>query len=228
MITMFLDVFDAIYIINLRRRSDRRSEMLHQLRRLGLHADERVQFFAAAEPSDAGCFSLPGAHGCYLSHLQIYEKEAGAGRSVLVLEDDCDFRPNALSYRLPEQWDVFYGGFTAEDPADLEGSNIIGSHCMGYSPRGVQLAADYLRRLLDPRFPPDAKAAAEPTFDPKIRPPLDGALVWFRRAHPELLTIFADISSQRPSRSDIGAQGWLDRHVPRTASLLRRARRWAR
>lgn len=199
--------------------------MLQQLERVGLAGDARVSFFDAAEPDDRGCFSLPGAHGCYLSHLAIYELEAGKGRSVLVLEDDCDFRPEALTYDLPDEWDVFYGGFTAEDPLDLQNSNIIGSHCMGYSPRAVTRAAGYLRRLMDPSFPPDAKAAADPGFDPAIRPPLDGAIVWFRRAHPELKTVFADISEQRSSRSDIGAQGWLDRSAPELASMLRKIKR---
>jgi glycosyl transferase family 25 len=225
---MFFDSFQAIYVINLRRRSDRRAEMTEQFRRIGLSGDPRIKFVDAAEPSDRGSFSLPGAHGCYLSHLQIYEQEAKSGRSVLVLEDDCDFRAGASEYALPTEWDIFYGGFTAADPSDLQNSNIIGSHCMGYSPRAVELAAVYLRSLLDPQFPPDARAAAEPTFDPQIRPPLDGALVWFRRAHPELRTVFADISRQRPSRSDIGPQGWLDRHAPQAASLLRKAKQWLR
>lgn len=222
---MFFDAFDAIYIINLRRRSDRRAEMLKQLQIVGLGDDPRIRFFDAAEPRDRGCFSLAGAHGCYLSHLQIYEAEAGSGRSVLVLEDDCDFRRSALNYELPAEWDVFYGGYTAANPDDLQNSDIIGSHFMGYSPRAVQLAASYLRDLLDPSFPPDPKAAADPGFDPKIRPPLDGAIVWFRRAHPELKTVFADISEQRPSRSDIGAPGWLDRKLPNLASMLRKAKR---
>lgn len=225
---MFLDRFDAIYVINLPRRLDRRAEMERQFKRLGLEDDRRIEFFDAAEPTDSGLFSVPGAHGCYLSHLRIFERETHKERPVLVLEDDCDFRRIATSYDLPTQWDVFYGGYHAEDPTDLQNSNIIGSHCMGYSPKAIRLAAAYLRNLLDPAFPADEKAAADPAFRPEIRPPLDGALVWFRRAHPELTTVFADISEQRASRSDIGEQGWLDRNIPSFASLLRKAKRSVR
>lgn len=211
---MFTDNFDAIYIINLRSRSDRRSEMLEELGRIGLKGDPRIRFFDAIETKERGCFSQPGAHGCYLSHLSILERESGSGRHILVLEDDCDFRRDASRYRLSGRWDIFYGGYTADDPADPLNSNIIGAHCMGYSPRAVSCAASYLRRLLEHDFPPDPRASQDGRFDPAIKPPLDGAIVWLRRAHPELKTVFAQIAVQRASRSDIAGGNWLDRLVP--------------
>lgn len=204
--------FDEIRIVNLPHRTDRRREMHAQLRKAGLDGDPRVAFFAAARPADRGPFSSIGAHGCFLSHLQILE--AARGRSVLILEDDCDFSADARHYRLPANTDIFYGGFLqATQPDDLLRSDIVGSHCMGFSARASALAADYLRSFFAPGFRPDAKAALDPGYDPDIRPPVDGAYVWFRRAHPELNSVFAQppIAFQRPSRTDIGELKFYDR-----------------
>jgi len=219
---MFTDNFDAIYIINLRSRSDRRSEMLEELGRIGLRGDPRIRFFDAIEASDAGSFSHPAAHGCYLSHLSILEGESGSGCHILILEDDCDFRRNAVRYRLPDRWDVFYGGYAADDPADPLNSNIIGAHCMGYSPGAVNVAASYLRRLLERDFPPDPRASQDRGFNPAIKPPFDGAIVWLRRAHPELKTVFAQITVQRASRSDIAGGNRLDRWAPPLIGVARK------
>lgn len=100
---------------------------------------------------------------------------------------------------------------------------------MGFSPRAAKAATTYLEAFLEPDFLPDARAAAQPGFDPSFRPPIDGALVWFRRAHPEFKTVFATLGVQRASRTDIGDQKWFDR-VPvlrAGAELARKGlRRW--
>jgi hypothetical protein len=93
---------------------------------------------------------------------------------------------------------------------------------MGFSASAAKLAKDYLLKLLDPAFPADPVAQGEPGFDPMIRPPIDGALVWFRRAHPELKTAFALLADQRRSKSDV-SPGALDR-VP----VVREAARFTR
>jgi glycosyl transferase family 25 len=228
---MFFDAFDSIRILNLPHRADRRREMLKELRRYGLADDPRVSFFRASSADHPGGFSSKSVHGCFASHLALLETAAEAGERVLVLEDDCDFTPAARTYDLPPQWDIFYGGYLADDPGDLENSNIIGAHCMGYSPRAARRLAAYLRRLLDdPNFAPDAKAAADPNFDPAIKPPFDGAIVWFRRANPDLKSVFAQIAVQRSSRSDIAGGSFLDRTVPSAAAVARKfknsLRRW--
>jgi len=75
---------------------------------------------------------------------------------------------------------------------------------MGFSVEAASKAAAYLGAFYsDPAFEPDPKAASEPDFDSHLRPPIDGALVWFRRAHRELRTRFAKIAFQRSSRSDV-------------------------
>jgi glycosyl transferase, family 25 len=199
------DTFEKIRIISLPYRHDRRREMRAQLRKVGLADDPRVSFFDAVRPDGPGPFGSIGANGCFLSHLRILE-DAG-GRSVLILEDDCDFSDDARDFQLPADTDVFYGGFNAATrPDDLLHSDIVGSHCMGFSGRAGTLAAEYLRSFFADDFRPDDKAAREPGYDPEIRPPVDGAYIWFRRAHPELKTVFAQppIAFQRPSRTDIG------------------------
>jgi glycosyl transferase family 25 len=224
----FFEAFDAIRILNLPHRADRRREMMQQLTRFGLADDPRVSFFEASVGTDAGPFLTRNVHGCFLSHLALLETAAKENERVLVLEDDCDFSPAAREYELPGEWDIFYGGYDAADPTDLENSNIIGAHCMGYSPQAAKRLAAYLRTLIeDPGFPADAKAASEPDFDPAVRPPFDGAIVWFRRANPDLKTIFAQIAVQRSSRSDITA-GALDRSFPALASIARMAKNAAK
>ena len=222
------DAFESIRILNLPHRTDRRREMLGELAKVGLADDPRVSFFAGSTVTEAGPFASAGEHGCYLSHLALLKDAGKDGKSVLVLEDDCDFLPQAAQYELPSDWDIFYGGYTAEDPGSLETSNIIGAHCMGYSSRAVSAFATYLEGLLQPGFEPDPVAVARGNFRPGLNPPFDGAIVWFRRAHPEMKTVFAQIAVQRSSRSDIATGNLLDRTVPAAASAARKAKNWLR
>lgn len=222
------DAFDSIRILNLPERSDRRREMLAELAKFGLSDDERVSFFPGSRRTDPGPFASAGEHGCYLSHLALLKAASAEDETVLVLEDDCDFLPEAADYVVAEEWDIFYGGYTAEEPDNLETSNMIGAHCMGYSPRAVKAFASYLEGLLQPGFEPDALAVARGNYEPGVNPPFDGAIVWFRRAHPEMKTVFAQIAVQRSSRSDIASGNLLDRTLPAAASAARKAKNWLR
>ena len=225
---MLFDHFDRIRIVNLPHRTDRRAEMNAQLAKVGLLGDPRVKFFAALSFRDPGPFLRRGSHGAFKSHLTLLNEAASANQSILILQDDCDFLlPDALVYRLPEEWDVFYGGYAASDPSNPRDSDIIGAHFMGFSARAAKAAATYLTAYLESDFPPDPRAAAESGFAPAIIPPIDGALVWFRRAHPEIRTAFAMLSVQRSSRSDIAEQSWFDR-TPGIRELAGMARKIVR
>jgi glycosyl transferase family 25 len=175
-----------------------------------------------------GPFASAGEHGCYLSHLALLREASAAGQAVLVLEDDCDFLPEAADYVLPDSWDIFYGGYTAENPDDLQTSNMIGAHCMGYSPRAAKALASYLEGLLEPGFEPDPLAVERGNYTQGVNPPFDGAIVWFRRANPEMKSVFAQIAVQRSSRSDIAGGNLLDRTVPAAAAAARKAKNWLR
>ncbi|MGX7953620.1 hypothetical protein ACWPM1_13790 [Tsuneonella sp. HG249] len=222
---MLFNNFDRIRIINLPHRKDRQSEMNRQLARVGLLGDPRVEFFPAFSPSAPGLFTSNGAHGCFESHRTAIEQAADDGQSVLVFEDDCNFRvPELLAYEMPE-CEIFYGGYIASDPDDLVGSDIIGSHFMGFSARAAKMSAEYLRSYLSPDFRPVLATRAPENLVP--RPGIDGAHVWFRRTYPDLATVFADLSYQRPSRTDIGDQRWFDR-VPVIRDAAAFARRFKR
>lgn len=222
------DAFDRIRIINLEHRSDRRREMVQQLSRVGMLDDPRVSFFKALTGDPTSLFSEPGHHGCYRSYVALLNEAADAGESLLILEDDCDFLvPDIFNYRLPTKWDILYGGYHASNPQNLYESDIIGSHFMGFSASGAATAKSYFSRYLSDDFVVDSRASAQSDYNPTIRPPIDGALVWFRRAHPELITVFAMLGFQRPSRTDIGANAFYDR-IPGlrfVAGLARRIQR---
>ena len=221
------DAFERIRIVNLAHRTDRRAEMDEQLRRVGLQDDPRVAFFEAVQGQTEGLFYSKGAYGVFLSQRTILDEAAVAGQSVLILEDDCDFLPGAADFELNAGVDVFYGGYHASDPQNLHNSPIIGAHFMGFSARAAKAASAYLADYLNEDFPPDPESAREPDYNPNKRPGVDGAYVWFRRAHPDLKTQFAQIGVQRPSRTDIGRTAWFDR-VPVVRNLAGAARRLRR
>jgi glycosyl transferase family 25 len=199
---MFLSQYDRIVVISLPSRKDRRQQMSRQ--------SFPFEFFNAIRPETSGPFSSIGAYGCFLSHLEVLSH----GGSVLILEDDCVFTDQR--YCVPEGTDIFYGSH------DHDSNVMIGAHCMGFSARAAKLAAAYLSGLLDGSVPADPQASAEPDYNPNILPPVDGAYVWFRRAHPELVTVFKRVANQRSSRSDI-TPGRLDR-IPVLNSVVNMAR----
>ena len=188
--------FQRIRIINLPSRPDRRAEMAAELRRIGLEGDPRVQFVDGVIVSDMKPFRRPGEKGVFLAQLGIISDAAAAGESVLILEDDVDFTPALESWRPSPECDIAYGGYEAADPANLQSSDIIGAHCIGFSARAVQALAPFLSDLLEHDAPP----------------PIDGAYVWFRRQREGFRAEFAEpvVAVQRPSRSDISSSS-LDR-----------------
>jgi hypothetical protein len=205
-----LDLFDRIYVINLPERSDRRREMLCELERIGLGDDPRLSFFTAIRPAQPGTFTSVGARGVYESQKAILAEAASTQTSVLILEDDCSFAPEAATYRTGAEWDIFYGGYDASDPSHLHRSDIVGAHMMGFSRTGAQLVSTYLEQL---------------TCD-GIHPPIDAAYVWYRRAYPNTKTHFAvpPLAHQRSSRSDISPR--LHDRLPfvrDVASIIRRS-----
>ena len=204
--------FDQISIINLRSRADRRREMMGELDRLGLKNDPRVEFFEAIAPTDRGKWHTIGEHGCFLSHLAVLKSAAAEGKSLLLLEDDCDFTAAALTSDWGAGSDIFYGGYSAADYSQLQTSDLQGAHCVGFSHAGLAPLVAYLEQ----------QAAGEAPA------PVDGAYVDFRRANPQVRTAFAQpqVAIQRQSSSDI-SPGRFDRNaVTRFAvSLVRKLNR---
>ena len=114
-----LDYFERIEIIDLVDRTDRRQEMLAQLKRIDLSLlPGRVEFFPAQRPATRGDWPSVGARGCFLSHYEVLRRARDEGlRNIVVLEDDCDFAPEfaqqqrRLTQALSKTaWDILYLG----------------------------------------------------------------------------------------------------------------------
>src|SRR6516164_1613527 len=80
--------FEAIFVINLEHRTDRRAEMQKQLSVIGWDAE----FFPAIRPESAANFISIGARGCFLSHLAVLKRARNADANrLIILEDDVNF-----------------------------------------------------------------------------------------------------------------------------------------
>ena len=219
--------FDLIRVVNLVERADRRREMDTQFNAIGLRNDPRIAYFPAIRAEGPGMFRRVGSHGNFLARIALFREAAERNASILILEDDCNFLvPEIYEASLSGNWDIFYGGFEMVGDAEPKDSDLIGSHFMAFSAKAAKIGADYLTRYLEADFEPDAIAAADPGYDPTIRPPIDGAMVWMRRAYPDLVTVFDRVSVQRASRSDVSGGKAIDCiPVVRTfVSLARRVR----
>jgi glycosyl transferase, family 25 len=215
---MLFEAFDRIFVINLESRKDRRIEMEEQLSHVGLARDARVRFFSAIKTDDSGPFLRQGSHGAFLSHLAILRSQIGRQETVLILQDDCNFLPGAENTVIDKEWDLFYGGYHQLDLGDLHASGIQGAHCMAFRPHIIPPLVEFLEAVYDGSHDQLKEQANKGSV--AIAPPIDGAIVWFRRAHPEIRTVFQKISYQRSSRTDIGDISLIDR-VPFLARILR-------
>ncbi len=226
------DYFDRIYIINLPERTDRRAEMLQELKRAGLELEPgRIEFFAACKPAEAAGFSSRGVHGCFRSHLEIlHQCRKGGARNVLILEDDATLEPR---FREDEEvvveqmqaagWGFAYLGHVLGEPA----TGGLRPETGGLRP---PLAGQTVLRPFTGPIPlTHAYAVNGSIFDRLInfletirkRPPghpeggpmpMDGALNTFREQNPDVLTLVTSpsLSFQRSSRSDLTPR-WFDR-----------------
>jgi hypothetical protein len=228
----FFDLFERVYVINLREREDRRREVEAQLRRFGLGLGRgKVELFEAVKPADPGGFPSIGARGCFESHLGVLRRARESGRGpVLILEDDVD-ATDALSRSTSELvgglrtqgWSLFYGGYGRMDPCPPPPSEasllpvpastgIVLAHSLGVSAAAAADLVPYLERI-SARAPGDARGG--PMH-------VDGAYSWFRREHPDHRTLISreQLFVQRSSRSDITAEAWKER-IPGMPALRR-------
>jgi glycosyl transferase family 25 len=231
-----LRVTGPLRIVNLPHRSDRRADLAAQLRRVGLSFDHpMVSIFPAIRPSHDGGFPSIGARGCFLSHLEILKQALAEGwDGVCICEDDLDFSSD-IDARLPEitsllstsSWSIFYGGY-GDTPMGSEiapglcridpGQALTCTHLYAVRRSAIVELVPYLEAMLRR---PDGHADGGLMH-------YDGALSWFRNAHPQHITLAAcpAIGVQRPSRTDIHALRWFDRLpvLRALATIARRAR----
>jgi len=206
------DFFNKIYVINLERRLDRRTEILEELENFGIFAE-------LFEAIDGNKFDWSGYEYIYakgtghdLKNGGISKSIAGLAKthqlilqdaikngyeSILILEDDAEF-VDTLHYsftqalaELPEDWDLFYLGSQnfIELPKPYStllgrSSNTLGLHAIGINKKAYQALLD----SIDFKFPVDVnymkKANSMNSFVALEQ------LVWQRPSYSDLLNFY--------------------------------------
>jgi len=163
-----------IWVINLRRSTDRRAHITTQLDGLGL----RYEFVEAVDGRDLSPEELaeryrrresfavlgrelaPGEVGCSLSHLKLYRKLLDEGlEEVVVLEDDAVVSPAFLDVvhhrdALPDDWEVVLL-YRSRGPASCWGARPLGRQhrcvrlaCNAYGSLAYLLRPSGARKLI--------------------------------------------------------------------------------
>ena len=202
----------AIFVINLQHRADRRMEMQKQLALVGW----RAEFFSAVRPEDAGGFPSIGARGCFMSHLGVLKQAQRAGvRQLVILEDDLDFVPgfaqqwqSAMSALEAKTWSIFYPGHVFDTLQRglsrlAPDRGVRCTHFMVINGEAIQAVVAGLETIL-------SRPPGHPMGGPMH---VDGAYSVIRSQNYSLETYayFPALGRQRPSRTDVGNLKWFDR-----------------
>lgn len=215
---LLTDIFSAVYIVNLPERTDRRSEMEVELKKVNLsYENERVTVFPAIKPADQGKFPSIGARGCFLSHLEILKKaQKDQAGSVLMMEDDLAISSKLQSFlsviknKLEhEDWSLLYLGHVV--PVESGGSlklvaydqPLLTTHFYAVNGKIIGRLIEFLETVKE-------RPAGHPLGGPMH---YDGALNTFRQQNPDIITLLAvpNLGTQRSSRSDVASVKWFDK-----------------
>jgi glycosyl transferase family 25 len=221
----------AVFVINLKDRTDRRTAMQRQLSEIGWRAD----FFSAIRPPRAAGFPSIGARGCFLSHLAVLKTtQEMAAQQLVILEDDINFVPefverwkSSISALETKEWSIFYPGHVLGGlPTGLSrispSTGIQCTHFMVINGNAISTVIAGLERIL-------SRTVGHPLGGPMH---VDGAYSTIRSQDHSLVTYaeFPVLGHQRPSRSDVGNLKWFDRVGTLTpiVSLARRFKAMSR
>ena len=220
--------FDAIRIVSLPQRADRRADIIKELEAFQLVPGlGHVQFFDANRPDSADGFPSIGARGCYLSHLEVLRQASADNvHRLLVLEDDAMFLPALanstcmLADLLNDDWDLLYPGhFLVPEPGALRwmytAQSILCTQAYAVNQRIISTLIHELEVYL-------RRAPGDPSGGPMH---LDAAYNTFRTQHPEIITLRASQSLivQRSSESNVSGPSRAQSVLP--AGLLRLGRK---
>lgn len=225
-----IDFFDRAYVVNLPERTDRKAEMLQELKQANIScALDKVEIFPAIRPADAGEFPSVGAHGCFLSHVSILKQaQQKQLQRILVMEDDLAISSQLKSHQaaLVDQlqqtdWGFVYFGHVEEvepaDPPTLKPCTtpLMTTHFYGINGKILDRLLTFLEVLQN-------RPAGHPDGGPMH---LDGAYTTFRQQNPDIVTLIAhpNLGWQRSSRSDIYPNKFYDR-LPGLKQLVGGAR----
>lgn len=233
-----LDQFARVYIVNLPERADRRREIEAELDRIGLRVDgEKIRYWKATRPDDAGLFPSLGARGCFMSHLGILEDAIKDGvENILVMEDDLAIdarfalaQPEMCRALREERWHFAYLGHVEPMP-DRGGRPrwqtgqrpLATTHFYAVNRPALRSLRDHLQACL-------AREPGHPLGSPMH---VDGAYSLYRMQRPYALTLIAtpSLGGQRSSRSDIFPNKWYDRTpvLAQIAGLMRALKNFGR
>lgn len=135
--------FDIVYFLNQAERTDRLSDCLNELNRVGLKADPFYSI-KAEQPYQSFCLSQKAMLSKFLET---------DGKTFLALEDDILFRgishlPDALN-ELPVGWDIVYLGANAtEEKPEYHSPHLRRvrsawtTHAVGYSRKAVEFITE--------------------------------------------------------------------------------------
>jgi glycosyl transferase family 25 len=209
------EVFDTMIVLTLPTRLDRRLETQAELDRIGWPAD-RVIWYPGLDPRSKAGFTTGAHRGAAVSHALVvnYARNA-AYRRVLICEDDIQFaddwnaRESEVADQLDrESWGIAYLGHI--EPVE-SGTGLV--HWP--SNRRVLLTHCYaLDAAVMPRFCRylDLQHLRQPGSKEGGPMGMDGSLTWFRRDHPDVVTVMVapTLANQRSTRSDLSPR-WFDR-----------------
>lgn len=207
--------FDAAYLINLPKRTDRLTAAKKEFARAGwLFGAGGVELFAAHTFTDRAGFPFAGSRGCFHSHSECIRSALRKGkRSVLVMEDDIalassieTLTPSIISQLEETAWDFVYLGH--EDTGEMRratasttevsfipySGTIRAAHCYAVNGRIFERLLAHLDRVKN-------GVEGDQEFGPM---PIDGAFNIFRRNNTDVQTLIANpkLSWQRSTRSD--------------------------
>ena len=122
--------WEKIFIINLKRRSDRKKQIINKLNSFYLNNYEVIEAVVGLEPNISNQFEKlkssfstkiinPGHYGCLLSHIKVINEAKKQNlKSILVLEDDIifsnDFYSLINSIIVPKYDMIYLGGIIDE------------------------------------------------------------------------------------------------------------------
>jgi hypothetical protein len=212
-----LNFFQSAYVINLPERTDRLVGAEKELQKLGItFSPGKLERFPGIRPTELNGFPSLGAHGCFLSHLQILKQAREAGlANVLVMEDDLlihrkfkEVEASLIDYLGQTEWDMVYFGDASDRPVTLPVEFLpLKEDIQTTTFYGVN--SSILHRLIHFLETLQARPAGHPDGGPMH---LDGAYNLFRRFNPDILTLKTDggLVAQRSSRSDIYPNAWYE------------------
>jgi glycosyl transferase, family 25 len=199
-------------VINLAERTDRRTEMQSELRRVHW----RARFFPAIRPQEKGDFPSIGSRGCFLSHLQVLKHARDNLLSrLIILEDDLTFASDfvkrwqtVMAVLEDRDWSIFYPGHALKDTLpgirEVDSSTPIQcAHFMVINGTVLPRLVEGLERIL-------SRQQGHPLGGPMH---VDGAYSTIRAQNANLRTyvISPVLGYQRSSRTDIGELNLVDR-----------------